>query len=566
MVAGISMWVILSAIFGLMVFILLISAAARYKRCPSNKILVKYGKVGKDKSAECIHGGATFVWPLLQSYEYLDLIPMTIEVSLKSALSKQNIRINVPSRFTIGVSTEPHVMQSAAERLLGLSLKEIETRAEDIILGQLRATIATMKIEEINSDREGFEKKVQDNVESELNKIGLKLINVNITDITDESGYIEALGKQAAAEAINNAKVQVAEQDKAGASGEAEARKDQTINVTGADREGAVVRAQNEAKISEADKERDVKRAQYTAETQAEEARRDQAKPKADAVARQAVVVEEVKVEERRQQALVAVKEREIEVAEKSQQATVVVPALKLADAAEAKADGDRRAAVKTAEGQKQSQILAAEAEKQKRELEGQGEAAQIKAVGLAEAARVQAIGEAEGAAIKAKLLAEAEGVLKKAEAYAKLDKAGALQMVLEKLPEIIGALAPVMAAIAKPMEAIDKVVVIEQGNGGGGSGQTGVSRFTGNVPGILFSFLQKAGEMGIDVGPMLKKVGIDVEDLFKAEAHKPTAEEHVDQPAVEAAPPAAEATKGTPPAIPADAKQGDKHPPKDGK
>ncbi len=213
---------------------------SRYRRCPSDKIMVVYGKVGTAKdgtalSAKCVHGGAGFIWPIIQAYQYMDLTPMSISVDLKNALSRQNIRIDVPSSFTVGISTENGIMQNAAERLLGLKLSQIQDLAKDIIFGQLRLVIATMDIEEINTDRDKFLEAVSGNVESELKKIGLRLINVNVTDISDESGYIVALGKEAAAKAINDAKKSVAEQDRDGAIGEANARRDQRIQVASAD-------------------------------------------------------------------------------------------------------------------------------------------------------------------------------------------------------------------------------------------------------------------------------------------------------------------------------------------
>lgn len=206
----------------LVVFSLVMAMLSRVKKCPSDKVMVIYGKVGKNpdgssKSAKCIHGGAAFVLPLVQSYQYLDLTPISIQVDLTNALSRQNIRIDVPSRFTVGISTEQGIMQNAAERLLGLQLSEIQELSKDIIFGQLRLIIATMDIEEINTDRDKFLEQVSRNVETELKKIGLRLINVNVTDITDESGYIVALGKEAAAKAINDARKSVAEQEREGA-------------------------------------------------------------------------------------------------------------------------------------------------------------------------------------------------------------------------------------------------------------------------------------------------------------------------------------------------------------
>ncbi|NLW02229.1 MAG: flotillin family protein [Clostridiaceae bacterium] len=232
------------AILVLFTFLFIIS---RYRKCPSDKIMVIYGKVGgKDGvAAKCIHGGAAFIWPIIQAYEYMDLTPISISVDLENALSRQNIRINVPSRFTVGISTEPGVMQNAAERLLGLKLNEIQELAKDIIFGQLRLVVATMDIEEINTDRDKFLEAVSRNVETELKKIGLRLINVNVTDITDESGYIEALGREAAAKAINDAKKSVAEKNRDGSIGEANAIRDQRIQVAAANSEA--IQGENEA-------------------------------------------------------------------------------------------------------------------------------------------------------------------------------------------------------------------------------------------------------------------------------------------------------------------------------
>lgn len=240
------------------VFALLMGILSRYRKCPSDKILVIYGKVGSDKngqarSAKCVHGGAAFIMPIIQSYQFMDLTPISINVDLKNALSKQNIRVDVPSRFTVGISTEPGIMQNAAERLLGLRMNEIQELAKDIIFGQLRLVVATMEIEEINNDRDKFLVAVSNNVEIELKKIGLRLINVNVTDINDESGYIEALAKEAAAKAINDAKKSVAEKDRDGEIGQANAQRDQRIQVAAAN--ALAIKGENESKIEVAQSE-----------------------------------------------------------------------------------------------------------------------------------------------------------------------------------------------------------------------------------------------------------------------------------------------------------------------
>ena len=209
-------------------FLLLVT---RYKRCSSDEILVVYGRIGGGRASKCIHGGATMVWPLIQDFKKISLTPMTISIPLDNALSLQNIRINVPSTFTVGVSTNPLIMNNAAERLLHLNKNEIEAMAQEIILGQLRLTVASLTIEQINQDRDAFLELIRDNVGAELHKLGLYLINVNIIDITDESNYINSIGKKAAAGAVNKALVDVANAERDGAIGKANADREREVQV-----------------------------------------------------------------------------------------------------------------------------------------------------------------------------------------------------------------------------------------------------------------------------------------------------------------------------------------------
>jgi len=305
-------------------FTLLLLVLSRYRKCPSDKVLIIYGKVGTNpdgspRSAKCIHGGAAFIWPIFQSFQYLDLTPMTINVDLTNALSQQNIRVDVPSRFTVGISTESGVMQNAAERLLGLRTSEIQELARDILFGQLRLVIATMAIEEINTDRDKFLEAVSHNVETELKKIGLRLINVNVTDITDESGYIEALGKEAAAKAINDAKQSVAEKNRDGSIGASKALSTQRIQV--AESDASAVEGENKSKvlISQSDATRREQEAEalrrataaertaearaleeaYAAQQAAEKARaeRDEATGQADIIVKARIAKERLELE-----------------------------------------------------------------------------------------------------------------------------------------------------------------------------------------------------------------------------------------------------------------------------
>lgn len=353
----------------LILIAVLIFVANQYKRCPSNKVIVVYGKTGGTSTAKCVHGGGTFIIPLIQDYGVLSLEPMTTDIDLKGALSKGNIRVAVPSTFTFGISTKDSIMINAAERLLGLSKQDIIVQASDIILGQLRLAIATLTIEEINQDREKFLEQINANVNTELNKIGLEIINVNIKDITDESGYIDAIGKKAAAEAINKAKVEVAQQEKLGAVGEAEANKEKEVQV-------AEQTAQTEIGKTNADKEQRIKTASLEAE---------------------AVEGENIaKANIADYNATLAVKQAD---------------ALKLGEVAKANAERDVLIAQKEREEArlKKEELARQEVEKLKIQVEADAEA---------ERQRRIALGEAD--AIKAKYFAEAEGVRAVLEAKAK--------------------------------------------------------------------------------------------------------------------------------------------------
>lgn len=238
------------------VFISVIWAlSSRYQRCPANRILV-YGKTGKG-AAKCIHGGAAFVWPLFQAYAWLELEPFVVPIDLNNALSQENIRVTVPTTVTVAVSTEEGIMQNAAVRLLGQGIEEVKAQAQSVILGQMRQVMATMRIEEINRDRQAFMTKVNESLSVELEKIGLSVINVNIKDIEDDSGYIKALGRKAAAEAVNQALVDVAEQEKNGTIGVAERQRDH---------KRAVAAANGAAAVGEAEAERDRRKALAAAE------------------------------------------------------------------------------------------------------------------------------------------------------------------------------------------------------------------------------------------------------------------------------------------------------------
>ena len=442
------------------IFVTIIALISRYKRCPSDKILVVYGKTG-GSSAKCIHGGGAFIWPVIQDYAYLDLKPISIEANLTNALSRQNIRVDVPCRFTIAISTEPDSMNTAAERLLGLAHEQIQELAKDILFGQLRLVIATMTIEEINSDRDKFLDNISKNVDTELKKIGLKLINVNVTDIKDESGYIEALGKEAAAKAINEAKISVAEQEKIGETGKALADREKDVQIADTQRDRdvkiAVTLKDREVSIAEAQKEESIGKAEAQRDTRVKTSEANAIAIQGENEAKIAIAQSDAVRREKEAEAL-----RIALASEKVQQAK----ALEEAYLAEQKAETAR--AERERSTQNANVVIPAEIAKQRAIIEAQAEAERI---------RVQAKGEAD--AIYAKMEAEAKGLYeiltKQAEGYRDVvnaaggDPTKAFQLLLiEKLPELVKTQVEAVKNIK-----IDKITVWDSGQNESGTNST---------------------------------------------------------------------------------------------
>jgi flotillin len=474
------LWVLPIAALIILVVSTVVFLASRYKRCPSDMILVVYGKVGEGQSARCIHGGGALVWPLIQDSAYMSLTPITISIPLQNALSLQNIRINVPSTFTVGISVDKNTMNNAAERLLNLPPQRIEDMAKEIIFGQLRLTVASLTIEQINQDRESFLESIRKNVEPELNKIGLYLINVNITDITDESDYIQSIGKKAASEAINRAKVDVAEQDKVGAIGQAVANRDKEIKVAenaaesekgkkraDADRRVFVQQQETAASIGEADanREKEIRIAENVALS-------EKGKKKAEADRRVYVQAQEA-------EAVTGENKAKADIA-----ATNAELAMRQAEALQKGEVAKREAEVEIQKAQyraEQERLNAEEVVKQeidKRMIE-------IAAEAEAEKTRREARGVADGILLKYE--AEAKGIRQvlesKAAGYQNLVKscngdarAVATLLMTEKIEQIVS-----MQVEAIKNIKIDKVTVWDSA-GGHGDGSSSTSNFLSSL------------------------------------------------------------------------------------
>ncbi|MDR1924222.1 MAG: hypothetical protein LBQ66_07605 [Planctomycetaceae bacterium] len=495
---------LIAVLFAVMLLSFITLIVRRYRRCPSNRILVVYGKSGKGQSSICVHGGARFVWPIMQDYAYLSLEPMQIEIPLRGALSMENIRVNVPSVFTVAIGTTTEQMQNAAVRLLGLAKIQIAKQAEDIIFGQLRQVIASMHIEEINRDRETFLTNITTSLDPELRKIGLVLINVNITDITDESGYIEAIGRKAASEAIQKARGDVADNEKMGEIRVAEAEQLKAIQVANA------VKTQMIG-TREAERDQEVKLAELT---------RDQAVKVADLKKEQTVGEQtaaficesQVKQSERDMRVQTAEANAAAVEGENKAKATIAISQAELqVKQAEAYKTGEtkkREAEAAVLESQYIAQTKAAQAEAQLAEaqqravLEAPAKAQKAKTIveaeALAEQTRIEAEGQAK--AIFAKLEAEARGnfeiLAKKGEGLHKIIEAcgGAEQafqlLMLEHFDNLVEASAQAISKIK-----FDKIIVWDGGTKD--NGQSATAGFLQSMAKTLPPMLQVMKEVG---------------------------------------------------------------------
>jgi flotillin len=480
-----------SAILAVVIILTIIGVLSRYRRCKPNQVLVVYGKTGGEKkSAKLYHGGAAFVLPIIQSYDVLSMEPMQIDCKLTGALSSQNIRVDVPTTITVAISTNPEIMQNAAERLLGMDTESTENLITDIVYGQMRLIIAEMTIEKLNSDRDEFLDKARKNIDNELNKLGLYLLNINISDIRDEAGYIMNLGKEAESRALNEAQANIEEQEKLGAIKIAVQQKEKETAVANTKKEQeiqiACTEKEKETIVAETKKEKEIALALTDKEKQigVAQADRDRAAviaktltDKESAIVRSKAELEVNKAEAERmeevgknkaeadKEAAIAIQDSEAQIkkAEKNasigynnaqKEVAVSVSELQIIKAQSEKKAGEEKvkseAAVKTAKeladkeveeakakkvqaALKAEKIVPAETQKEEAILQADAEAEKIKR--RAEAAAHLAKAEAEAKAIQMKLEAEAEG--KKKSLMAEADGFKAMVEAAESNPQI---------------------------------------------------------------------------------------------------------------------------------
>ena len=527
-----------------------------YIRVPPNRVAVIYGR-GQGKRADgtrrgqrMLLGGGGIKWPVIEQVTYLELNVMTIPLKIGRAYTKEGVPVSVDAIANVKVESDDASLNAAAERFLGMTTQQVQNVIFQTLEGHLRAILGTLTVEDINANRQAFATQMINEAAVELHKLGVGIDVLTIQQIADEQGYLDSLGQKRTAEVKRDASIGRAQAERDAEIGQANAMRDALIQASGARQEGETAKAEAEAKVAMAQRNLEVQRAQYQAQVESERAKSAQQGPLAQAQSRQAVVTEETMVEQVRTQAQIAVQEQEALRKEKELVASVLKPAEAARQAAVIKAESDRQAAIITADGvqqavvikadgDKKAQVTLAEAERtariaraeaQQKEMEAgaAGQAAQvgqvgtaeaniISAKGTAEADRIRLTGEAEAAVIMAKgkaaaessrlkLLAEAEGLRQKAEAWKQYGEAAMLQMVVDKMPEIIASMSGPLQAVGSPLAGIDKVVMIDAG--GGGNGKDGnVQRFANNVPAIAFNFMEQLREVtGLDLGGVLQK------------------------------------------------------------
>jgi len=522
---------IVTGIITILVILTIIGLMSRYRRCASDEILVVFGKAGKKTvfnpkmsrnetvilPSKIIHGGGTFVFPVIQDWRKMSLKPIQIQATVKGPTS-QFINVTIPVTLTTGIGTTDTLMQNAASRFLTCSTNEISQQITDILIGEMRSVVSTMSIEEINADRVAFLGKAKESIETELNKVGFTIININNAEIKDDANYIENLGKKAATKAQAQAQADIAEEEKKGQIQIAETTKEKDIAVAQANKERETQVAQarqeqainvaeidkdKEIKLAEAEKLRESGKAAQTAEMEANmakskaEAESAKAARKAEAVASiakseaeadaaqaEAEAQKQVRIakaeQEQEAKTQEAINEQEAKVAEfesqkrqrsaeankkagvAEQRATIEVSTAK-GEAAKAEAEAQRVAGVSKAEAEIEIANKTAKAAEAKLNAEvivpAQKKKEEIVIQAEAEKQKKVVEAEAEAEAIRQKAFAEATAIQTKAEAEAEGNKKKLLAEAEGKRASLMAEADKVQAIEMAPALAVQKMI-----------------------------------------------------------------------------------------------------------
>lgn len=522
---------ILMVFFVILILVLILRAiTSRYIRIPPEQALVVYGG-GK---SEVVTSGARIVWPFLQDSYPLDLRAFQVQLHLKDAPNMDRIPITLIAMATCKISKKPELLLKAAENFGRSKSEDVDSKIANVLEGHLRVVVGQIDMDTILSKRDEFNARISSESATELQNLGVEIVVLNIQEVSDPNGVIQALGAPKIAQIKANAAIKAAEETRR-----------QTIETTNAEREGATTRAQNQTQIAEAERNRDLQTSKYDAEVARQKSITSKAAPLSDAEAQKAVVAAEVAVEVARAEAETGLQEKVGEKNEAEYKATILK-----------KAEAERQQAIIFAEGAAKARITKAEAERTALQAEGMGQAEKEKAIGLAKAEVTKQTGFAEAevsrqsglasaaatearllaqakgteaealakaAGVQAELLAQAEGRLKLVQAYSNMDEEQrrlfVTTVILDRLPEIIKELGaagqqimePIANSITSSLGQIQNLTVYDSPHAGNGDGS--VSRVLKLGPDVLFqSFqaLRNTGMMPLIQG-VLEKAGIDI-------------------------------------------------------
>ncbi|MEN6404288.1 MAG: SPFH domain-containing protein [Armatimonadia bacterium] len=517
-----------------LLFALMGIIAYYYVRVPPNRVAVVFGRRVRDAEGNAVgfrlvQGGGFVKWPIVVSVEWLSLEVMAIPVTTVGSVTIDGVPVKAESLANIKIGSTEALQRAAAERFLTMGQPQIHELIQQMMEGHLRAIIGTMTVEDLIRNRAAFSERLVEQSARDLETMGLVIDNMPIREITDEHGYIEALGQKRTAEVRRDAQI-----------GMAEAQRDADIKASEARRVGEPAKILADVGLAEADKNKRINVAQFDADANAARARADQAGPLAEAQARQEVEVQQVRILEVQRKAQIAVAEQEAARMEQELVATRIRPAeadqKKAVIDAEARrqaaiveAEGARQSAIIRAQGERDARIAAAEAEQAQLEKAGAGEGSRARATGEGEAEAIRAKGLAEADAIRAQMLAEAEGMQSKAEARDRYGDAAVIQLLVERYPEIIRAMGAPMNAIGTGLSNIDNISIVDVGGSGDGKGP--IDRVISQVPGQFIQFNEQVKSLlGLDLADMLAQ-------RVQAHAAPPTPTPPPAKPAEPAAP-----------------------------
>ncbi len=446
---------------------------------------------GVKKKSKVVIGKASIRVPFFERLDKLNLRLIPIDVKTSNAVPTADyININVDATVNVKISNQPDKLRLAAENFLNKNTEYIAGVAREVLEGNVREIVGRMRLEEMVSDRQKFAELVKENAEPDLAAMGLDIISFNVQNFVDGNDVIENLG-------IDN----IVKIKKAAAIARAESERDIKVAQAAADKDSndAAVAAQTE--IAKKQNELAIKKSELQMEADTKKAMADAANAIQKEEQRKTIEITTANADIAKQEREIELKQKQVAVRERALEAEVKKQAEAEKYAAQQKADAALYQRQKEAEAQQfeaqreaEARKAQAEADRYSKEQEAQG----IRAYGEAEAAAVRAKGVAEAEAIQARGLAEAEAMEKKAEAYAKYNKAAVAEMMIKVLPDIAG-------KIAEPLSQIDKITII-----GGDGSSNGVDQVAGNVPAVMAKLFES----------MRETTGIDLAGIINAESY----------------------------------------------